>query len=98
MARHPVFRAAPRAQSIKAQPTVGKRCREHVRWPSALLSMKARTTIAVILEQLGKMLSAHQHAMAPPRLAGSVKIKIDGWFGVPSTTNTRHCFDTSSAW
>ena len=41
--------------------------------------MKARTTIAVILEQLSKMLSAHQHAMAPPRLAGSVKIKIDSW-------------------
>jgi hypothetical protein len=60
--------------------------------------MKAQTTIAVILEQRGKMLSAHKHAMAAPRLAGSVKIKINGWFGDRSTTNARHYFGTSGAW
>jgi hypothetical protein len=60
--------------------------------------MKARTTIAELLEQRGKMPSAHKYAMAAPRLAGSVKIKIDSWFGDPSTTNTRHCFSTSGAW
>jgi hypothetical protein len=98
MAIYPVFRTAPADAIDQASPMHDKRLREHARWPCGLLSMKARTTIAVILEQRGTMPSAHKDAMAAPRLAGSVKIKIDSWFADVSITHTRHCFGTSGAW
>ena len=60
-------------------------------------SVKASAAIAVISEEGSQMPGAYDDAMAAPRLAGSIKVKIHGPLRGSWTTNEGHCFTVSGA-